>query len=93
MPAALGPVVHNAAHRHVVGFGSAGGEDDFLRFGANLGCNLLARLFDAPLRPQALLVKGGGVAVFLPHHMQGQISHFRQNLGGGCIVKINLLHS
>ena len=86
-------LVQRRADGPVVALRAAGGEKQLLGFAAQRSGDG----FPAPVRQgfglPAQGVLGGGVAVSLPHHMQGQISHFRQNLGGGCIVKINLLHS
>ena len=81
-----------AAHRHVVGLGAAGREDDLGRIGPDEASHVRARLVER--RPGLLAepVQAGRVAEALAQHRQHRLQHARVQGRGRVVVEVDALH-
>ena len=80
----------DALDGQIVGFGSAAGEDDLARVGADQAGDLRARVFYGFLGfPPELVVAAGGVAEFLGEIGQHGVQHARIDSRGRLIVHVD----
>jgi len=74
---------------HVVAFGAATGENDFLRRAAEQRGDFLARLFDMPFDELAETVSAGRIAVVFGQEWHHDFKDFRRDARSGVVIKVN----
>ena len=87
---ALGrPAMHTSLQRPVIGFGAAGGEINFARFGIERRGHLTAGLFDGGTGRTPNGINAAGISIVL-HQPRGHgLQHSRRNRCGGGVIGIN----
>ena len=76
----------------IVGFGTAAGEDYFLRASVEERSDLLARNLDGGARALAGCVDGGSVSKFGGEIGKHGVEDFRLDGGGGVVIEVDAWH-
>ena len=82
-------IIMQAAKNQTVCLGTAGCEDDLLRFGVDTAGNLFPCVFHGHMRLSPEAVQCSGVAVFLREIRHHRAQHFRIDFRGRRVVKID----
>ena len=92
VPAGVGAGERRAADGEVVGFGAAGGEDDFARRAFERPGEGVAGVVEHGARRLRFLVDARGVAPGVAQRVEHRIEHAGVERGGGGVVKVGALH-
>jgi hypothetical protein len=87
--AAVAIALHDAADRHVAGFGAAAGEDDLVRLRADQRRDMAARGVDGVFGAAAQRVTGRRVAERVAQERQHGVEHIRRDRRGGVVIEID----
>ena len=79
--------------RQIIAFASSGCKADLAAFGAQCLRNFPPRLFQCPPCVPSLTVDPGRIPVPVYKKRQHRVQHFRKHRCGGCVIKIDPIHS
>ena len=92
VPAGVAAAGGDAADGEVVGFGAAGGEDDFAGGAFEAGGDGVACVVEQAVGLLGLAVDAGGVAPAVAQDGQHGVEHARVERGGGGVVEVGAVH-